>query len=1722
MPSSRAPTTATHEVPTSRPRRPDVAAQAPTARTAPARTATARTATVEIDGTLTPIALAEDGTPTAPLRVADIAVDRAEIQEGQGWLEGMIDAPFVSGTARFEVSGGVVTGRVQVSAGVEVLGSAVAHVGYDGPILAGLPVPDVTVDAGRVRLEVAGRLEEGQLIVEPAVDSGLSIDAAAPPVPPQKADGAEAAAAARTAAPFPDESPGSPLPPALEEKLALLLGAPPEGLLLHTDAAAADAARALAADGFVVGDHLYALPELADPQTPEALDLLGRLVTQALTGISGPVLPAGGLTGPTTEPLAPQPPVDFAAPQPEGEPAPTPVPEPAPLPVERTDAAPGAAEAAGGAGAPVDDEAAAQAEAAAAVVQAATGGEEADEAPEIELLMPAAPAEPPPAQRERLQGVARRAGGRASSARDMPPADTLTTDAREGVTEPPEETMARAEAAVAETLGEREPPSPAIVELCDEIRNAIRAKRPVDEDELVRAEPEQMAQEAGQSLNTAVQGEADQVDTSYQTVNEVTPGAPEQLGQPVPQQDPQVGGPDIAATDAAPDPLPPEDVSLDADKAQLDAQIEQSNINRESSEPITDAPFSAVRDGQDEFGQLAETGPGEVLAEQDAALAEASANMAHLQLQAAQAFQRSRSETVGSVGERQTGMVEDEGVTRESLSRQATEIFDGARTQVGALLDPLTQTAMDKWDRGVGRASTTFKNTLRDVERWIGERHSGVGGFFVSGWDAAFGLPDWVTDSYDAAERKFGDDVCELLLEISADVNTVIALAEGIIADARTRITSLFMQDLPAELQEWAADQLASFDRQLDGLQDSCNQTRNAFEQQVSESAVSTVQEVQQQVEQLREAARGLLGRVMDAIGEFLDDPVRAIINGLLSLVGIPPPAFWALVDKIAQVASDIADDPMNFVNNLIAGIGDGFQLFFDHIGDHLLQGFFDWLFAGLGSVGVQIPSDTSVRSLVTFALQLMGITWPNIREILVRHIGEQNVELIEQAWELITILIEQGPEGIVEMIKERLAPETLFQMVLDAAIDYIVETLIEQAARWLFSLLSPAGWVTKAIELIYQILRWVFENAARIFRFVETIVNGMADIVAGNTGAVAAMVEQALASLIPVVIDFLAGLIGLGDLPDKVVEVIKAIQTRVLAVVESIVAWLVERGRALLASLGLGGEEGEDSGEGGPEDTELGSTERFAAGGEPHRLWVELVGTTATLMIASAPETLEQRLDRWERTATDWEDGEKKAEVQSLLPQVRSHHAQADALADELAPEFAEALSPAPAAEGQEPRDIPSDEPLEEKEEQIAGMLRRLYDLFEETDPESVIQDIATNLPTHAAQFWPDVRNRWMTDQIAKITSTASSSTRVWEDDVLTGAEADGTSLLGQRPTHEALLPFLLPTSQSPPRGANTGVFAHHVFRATAPDPTHGVRDQYRTAVGNASVALLKTKGAAAVTPDVNEELAQHITEIGFVVDAGYYGRFSPFPSLDGVYPHLRAAVTESGGVIHFMRDMVRSGRIGQLTWDAFATIWRNGGRNVSWVKDQFRGVSLGSHEWIPTDMFREVLGFAVDLASPSQQRLDEALDWVTVYNELRSPTNHVIFRIIDEGGALAPTAHVGTFYEPRVGGEYVQRGTAPSKAFHDELRAFWSNNRGLGPAAFVQRLIAHIEQEGLVWDGDLSRVPEELYDEPVGFHYRIGEARYARYTVAQLAEIQRSNFAQIKATFSRVLGML
>ncbi|MBO0794610.1 MAG: hypothetical protein J2P36_27160, partial [Ktedonobacteraceae bacterium] len=230
---------------------------------------------------------------------------------------------------------------------------------------------------------------------------------------------------------------------------------------------------------------------------------------------------------------------------------------------------------------------------------------------------------------------------------------------------------------------------------------------------------------------------------------------------------------------------------------------------------------------------------------------------------------------------------------------------------------------------------------------------------------------------------------------------------------------------------------------------------------------------------------------------------------------------------------------------------------FVDNIWKHLKAGFMAWLFGSLAEAGIEIPSDFSLGSILKLVLQVLGLTYDRIRAKAVKLIGERNVMLLEKAWELISALIKGGPAALWEKIKEFLG--NLKEMVINAIQEWVVSTVIKSAITKLATMFSPVGAIIQAIITIYNTVMFFIERMNQILALVEAIINSVHKIATGDLSSAANWVEQAMARTIPVIIGFLARLLGLSGISEKIKEIIKKIQGTVDKAVDKLIDKIVK-----------------------------------------------------------------------------------------------------------------------------------------------------------------------------------------------------------------------------------------------------------------------------------------------------------------------------------------------------------------------------------------------------------------------------------------------------------------------------------------------------------------------------------------------------------------------------------
>lgn len=266
-----------------------------------------------------------------------------------------------------------------------------------------------------------------------------------------------------------------------------------------------------------------------------------------------------------------------------------------------------------------------------------------------------------------------------------------------------------------------------------------------------------------------------------------------------------------------------------------------------------------------------------------------------------------------------------------------------------------------------------------------------------------------------------------------------------------------------------------------------------------------------------------------------------------------------------------IISNPVGFLRNLLSAIGQGVRQFMNNILTHLRNGVIAWLTGPVARAGIQMPERWDLRGIIWFVLQILGLTWPRVREKLVRLMGERPVAMLEAGFQLLQEIRERG---LVQALRDRVTEffGNLREAALGAIKSFIQQRLVMAGIQQLLSLLSPVGAVIQAIIKTYTTIKFFIDKINQILDLVESIVDSIAAIASGAIGQAANFVERTMARTIPVILDFLARFIGLGDVGGQVQSTIRGLQARVDQMLDRAVDW-IRRQAASLASRALGGD---------------------------------------------------------------------------------------------------------------------------------------------------------------------------------------------------------------------------------------------------------------------------------------------------------------------------------------------------------------------------------------------------------------------------------------------------------------------------------------------------------------------------------------------------------------------
>jgi len=376
------------------------------------------------------------------------------------------------------------------------------------------------------------------------------------------------------------------------------------------------------------------------------------------------------------------------------------------------------------------------------------------------------------------------------------------------------------------------------------------------------------------------------------------------------------------------------------------------------------------------------------------------------------------------------------------------------------------------------------------------------------------------------------------------------------------------------------------------------------------------------------------LAAVAKLPGQFLDALTAEGKTLLRTLLG---PQVIAELDRAGDVVGAILADPVGFFAHLATALKDGFDGFLARLPDHLKSGLMAWLGQTLGALSIELPKTFDLAGVASVALQVLTLTYDHVRALLVQALGadgEARVEAMERGYGFLTQLAAPGGLAATWAQVQQVAGASagdLMGPIIGGVTAWVGQRLAASVAEHLVTLCSGVGSIAAAVQSIYNAVTFFVSNRDAIAALADRVLGVVATIATGKAADLARLgqtIEATMAGMLPLLIDFLARQFGLGDVGQRLHQLIEDARAPITRVEQQLVAFLARQAHrfpARSASQGHGG----TAGAGGGGQVEPGDFPRatFESDEGRHTVWVNAAGESPVPMMSSTPTALTEVL---------------------------------------------------------------------------------------------------------------------------------------------------------------------------------------------------------------------------------------------------------------------------------------------------------------------------------------------------------------------------------------------------------------------------------------------------------------------------------------------------------------
>ena len=589
----------------------------------------------------------------------------------------------------------------------------------------------------------------------------------------------------------------------------------------------------------------------------------------------------------------------------------------------------------------------------------------------------------------------------------------------------------------------------------------------------------------------------------------------------------------------------------------LEQQLATAGITEEQLLKSNEPQFQAALDNKKAAQSHSHNAPQTYRQGEQTEILQAQASAALTSKDKLQGMHGSRSQALAGVtGKQVDGKGKDEQ-KRTKIADDIDKIYQITKTKVDTKLAQLSTDVLAAFDSGAALAKNIFEvYVAQKMEAYKQKRYAEWGPFGWIRWigDQIMGLPDEVNRFYEDGRNQYIYFMDGVIEEVAIIVATGLNDAMNDVSTGREEIKR-YVSSLPDDLKQIGVEAAEGIQSQFDGLQQDIQNHQDEMIGILAQKYKENLDAINTRIKELQEANKGLIQKAIDAI--------VGVITTIIELGKL-------LLQVLARVAASIGKillDPIGFLSNLFNALKQGFFNFVKNIGKYLTQGLLGWLTGALSGANIQFPKSLEdSQGIFAMVTGVLGITYEAIRAKAVRRLGrdgEQKAGYLEQSFEMFRILATQGVVGVWQVIKDRFVD--FKSMVLEPITHFITTSVVEAGVNLLIGMMTPATGFIRACKAIYDIIKFVIERAQQIAALVNSILDAVGLVADGAIEQASLKVEATLADAIPMAIEFMASILGLGDIGQKVQSLLQKLRRPI----DRVIDWVIDQGVKAYKSVG-------------------------------------------------------------------------------------------------------------------------------------------------------------------------------------------------------------------------------------------------------------------------------------------------------------------------------------------------------------------------------------------------------------------------------------------------------------------------------------------------------------------------------------------------------------------------